>query len=44
MDTPFFSGCSREKGSNTLFEWQTDTIAAGSANRQIEGDDSPAAT
>ena len=43
LDTPFFSGCSREKAENTFFEWQTDTIAAGSANRQIEGDDSPAA-
>jgi len=43
LDTPFFSGCSREKAENTYFEWQTDTIAAGAANRQIEGDDSPAA-
>ena len=43
LDTPFFSGCSREKADNTHFEWQTDTIAAGGANRVIEGDDSPAA-
>jgi len=44
LDTPFFSGCSRDKAANTLYEWQTDTIASGGANRQIEGDDSPAAT
>ena len=44
LDTPFFSGCSREKAENTHFEWQTDTISAGAANRVIEGDDSPAAT
>jgi hypothetical protein len=44
LDTPFFSACSRSKADNTYFEWQTDTIASGSANRQIEGDDSPAAT
>ena len=42
MDTPFLSGCSKGKAENTLFEWQIDTIAAGSANRQLEGDDSPA--
>jgi len=38
MDTPFFSGCSKETADNTYFEWQTDTIQAGSANRQIQGD------
>ena len=42
LDTPFFSGCSREKAENTLYQWQTDTIGSGSANRVIEGDDSPA--
>ena len=42
MDTPFLSGCSKGKAESTLFEWQIDTIAAGSANRQLEGDDSPA--
>ena len=43
LDTPFFSGCAKAKADNTFFEWQTDTIAAGSANRQIEGDDAIAA-
>lgn len=42
MDTPFLSGCSKGKAENTLFEWQVDTIQAGSANRHLEGDDSPA--
>jgi hypothetical protein len=44
MDTPFLSGCAKMSAENTKFEWQTDTITAGSANRQLEGDDSPAAT
>ena len=39
MDTPFFSGCGRGSADNTKFEWQTDTIAAGTANQQIEGND-----
>lgn len=38
LDTPFFSGCSKQSVDNTFFEWQTDTIAAGAANRQLEGD------
>ena len=44
MDTPFMSGCSKQTVDNTFFEWQTDTITAGAANRKIEGDDSIAAT
>jgi hypothetical protein len=44
MDTPFLSGCAKMSADNTKFEWQTDTITAGSANRQLEGDDSPSAT
>jgi len=44
MDTPFLSGCAKMSADNTKFEWQTDTITAGSANRQLEGDDSPDAT
>tara|TARA_R100000049_G_C1947378_1_gene93088 strand:+ start:416 stop:1396 length:981 start_codon:yes stop_codon:yes gene_type:complete len=44
LDTPFFSGCSRSDTVNTLFQWQTDTIGSGAANRQIEGDDSPSAS
>lgn len=38
-DTPVLSGCSRESISNTLFEWQLDTLASAAANAQIEGDD-----
>ena len=38
LDTPFFSGCSKQSVDNTFFEWQTDTISAGSANRHLEGD------
>ena len=38
MDTPFMSGCSKTTADNTYFEWQVDTISAGSANRKIEGD------
>ena len=43
MDTPFMSGCSKTTADNTFFEWQVDSISAGSANRKIEGDDSIAA-
>ena len=39
MDTPFFSGCGRTTADSTKFDWQTDTIAAGSTNQQIEGND-----
>ena len=44
LDTPFFSGCSKQSVDNTFFEWQTDSITAGAVNRKIEGDDSIAAT
>jgi hypothetical protein len=48
-EVPFMSGAGREKVSNTLFEWQVDSLTdAVSDNRQIEGDDAafstPAAT
>lgn len=47
-ETPVFSGASKEKVSQTLFEWQTDTLRpASSTNAHIEGDDItafPAAT
>ena len=39
LDTPFLSGCGKETADNTHFEWQTDTIAGGAANRQKEGED-----
>lgn len=39
-DTPVMSNAGRETVKNTLFEWQTDSLAsASSANAQIDGDD-----
>lgn len=48
-ETPFVSGASRESVDQTLFEWQTDSLAAAdTGNAQLEGDDAsfstPAAT
>ena len=40
MDTPFLSGAGKGSCDNTLFEWQTDSLAAAAANQQLEGDDS----
>ena len=38
-ETPFMSNIGRESVTNTLFEYQTDTLAAAAANAQLEGDD-----
>jgi len=38
-ETPFFSMAKRRKATNTFHQWQTDTLATTTANRQIEGDD-----
>lgn len=38
-DTPLFSGLEKVKAAATLHEWQTDTLATGSDNAQIEGAD-----
>ena len=38
-ETPYQSNIGRETISNTLFEWQTDTLADAAANAQLEGDD-----
>lgn len=38
-ETPYTSNIGRESVSNSLFEWQTDTLAAAAANKQLEGDD-----
>ncbi len=38
-ETPFMSNIGRENVTNTLYEWQTDTLAAAAANAQLEGDD-----
>ncbi len=38
-ETPYMSNIGRENVSNSLFEWQTDTLASAAANAQLEGDD-----
>ena len=38
-ETPYMSNVGRESISNSLFEWQTDTLATAAANKQLEGDD-----
>ena len=38
-ETPYMSNIGRETISNSLYEWQTDTLAAAAANKQLEGDD-----
>jgi hypothetical protein len=38
-ETPFMSNIGRETVTNTLFEFQTDVLAAAAANAQLEGDD-----
>lgn len=38
-DTPFMSNGGRDKANATLFEWQTDALAAAAANAQLQGDD-----
>jgi hypothetical protein len=40
METPFLSNVGKGSCDNTLFEWQTDALAAAAANQQLEGDDS----
>ncbi len=37
--TPFLSLARREKATNTLHEWQTDSLATAGQNAVIEGDD-----
>lgn len=41
-DTPFYSACKKVKATNTLHEWQTDTLRSSAANAHIEGDDTSA--
>ena len=39
-ETPFYTACKKTKASNTLHEWQTDTLrAAVTTNAHIEGDE-----
>lgn len=37
-DTPFMSMIRKGKATNTLHEWQTDSLAAAANNEQVEGD------
>ncbi len=43
-DTPLLSMCKRTSVTNTNHQWQTDSLAAVTANRQVEGDDATYAT
>ena len=43
-ETPALSMAKRIKATNTLHQWQTDSLAAVAANRAVEGDDSTYAT
>ena len=36
-DTPFMSGVGKNKATNTLHQWQTDTLSAVAANAKVEG-------
>ena len=38
-DTPFLTMCGRTDATQTLHEWQTETLAAPAANAQLEGAD-----
>ena len=38
-ETPFMSNAAKGTATNTLYEWQTDSLADAAANAQIEGDD-----
>mgnify|MGYP003636276712 FL=1 len=36
-DTPFYTACKKVKASNTLHEWQTDTLRSAGVNAHAEG-------
>lgn len=38
-ETPFMSGVAKTKATNTLHQWQTDTLAAVATNAAVEGAD-----
>lgn len=38
-ETPFLTMAKRKKATATNYEWQTDSLAAASSNKAIEGDD-----
>lgn len=39
-ETPFLNRAKRKTATNTLHQWQTDSLASTAANRHVEGDDS----
>lgn len=39
MDTPFLSRADKVKATAVFHEWQTDSLKAAAANKQLEGDD-----
>lgn len=39
VETPVLTKLPRTKATNTLHEWQTDTLASAGSNRAVEGDD-----
>ena len=41
-DTPFYTACKKTKATNTLHEWQTDTLRNSAVNAHIEGGDTSA--
>ena len=41
-ETPFYSACKKTKATNTLHEWQTDSLRASAANAHVEGSDTDA--
>lgn len=41
VEVPFLSMAPRVEASNTLHEWQTDSLAAAAENAAVEGDDAP---
>lgn len=43
IDTQFYTGCKKKKGTQVKHEWLTESVRAAAANAQAEGDD-PTAT
>jgi len=39
METPLYTMCVRKKADATNKQWQTDSLASASSNKQVEGDD-----
>jgi len=41
VECPFMSSIPRTSATNTLHEWQTDSLASATQNKAIQGDDAP---